>query len=316
MIKPAIEEYAEHLSRKKVRRKKYAIKPAGIPARLKKMKNVAAVLWDVYGTLLALSVGDLERALAQKDTMRTAFRRTIKEFGFGRFLDGDPPDSLMQLYVREIENTHRRKRSRGVFSPEVKIEHIWLRIIRRLAKRGYRPDGQLHEIDLNLAFRVAYFFDDVYQAKILYPGARETLECVRELEIRQGVISNAQFYTPVGLRMLFRRAGVRDVDPMKHFFDRQLVFFSYALGVSKPNPLAFERARSRLEKRGIESGRVLYVGNDVLNDMMPAREFGFKCVLFAGDKESLALRKERPECKGFRPDAVITSLSQLLEIVG
>ena len=62
--------------------------------------------------------------------------------------------------------------------------------------------------------------------------------------------------------------------------------------------------------------RVLYVGNDALNDMIPARKVGFRTVLFAGDKESLKLRKDRPECASFRADAVIKSLPQLLQIIG
>jgi len=74
--------------------------------------------------------------------------------------------------------------------------------------------------------------------------------------------------------------------------------------------------KERLGSRGIEPARVIYVGNDVLNDMLPARTAGFKAVLFAGDRESLTLRKDRAECAGFKPDAVIKKLPQLLEIIG
>ncbi|UCD56339.1 MAG: HAD hydrolase-like protein, partial [Candidatus Hydrogenedentota bacterium] len=274
-----------------------------------------AVLWDVYGTLLALSVGDLESALAKKETMRTAFRLTAKEFGFERFLNGDPAETLMELYVREIEKTHRRKRIHGIFSPEVRIEQIWTRIMKKLALKGYKPRANGNGIGLDLALKVAYFFDDVYQTKVLYPGARQTLESVRKLGLKQGIISNAQFYTPIALKILLRQKGSRGVDPLQRLFDRRLVFFSYRLGVSKPNPLAFEQARTRLRAMKIEPNQVLYVGNDVLNDMIPARKVGFKCVLFAGDRESLTLRENHTECAGFRPDAVIKSLPQLLKII-
>ncbi len=284
----SIEEYSERQSKRRLRRKVYKIVPARIARRVPKIERVGAVIWDVYGTLMALSVGDLESTLAKKKTLSGAFRRTIREFGLYEVLDGDPPETLMDLYIGEIKKTHRRKHARGEFSPEVKIERIWLRILKKLEAKGYRPIADGKEIGLDLALRVAYFFDDVYQTKALYPGAQETLEGVRRLGLRQGIISNAQFYTPIALNML---------------------------GVSKPNPLAFERAKVRLHAMGIEPDRVLYVGNDVLNDMLAARAAGFRGVLFAGDRESLNLRKDRPECAVFRPDAVIKSLPQLLEII-
>lgn len=292
------------------------IAPARIPTRLPRIEGTRAVLWDIYGTLLALSAVDLEDLLTKKETMRRTFRLTAREFGLKAFLDGDPAETLIGLYFGEIERTHRRKRSRGVFSPEVKIERTWLRILKKLESRGYKPGTGGGKVDLDLALRVAYFFDDIYQTKVLYQGARQTLEGLKRLGLRQGIISNAQFYTPLAINMLLRRAGSRAADPMRDLFDRRLVFFSYRLGVSKPNPLAFERARDRLRRMEIEPARVLYVGNDVLNDMIPARSVGFKCVLFAGDRESLTMREDRPECAGFEPDGVIKSLPQLLKSVG
>jgi putative hydrolase of the HAD superfamily len=311
----SIEQYAERQSKRRLRRRKGEVVQARNAARIPRIKNIKAVLWDVYGTLLTLSVGDLESTLAKKDTMLEAFGRTIREFGLGRFLDGTPSETLLDLYVGEIEKTHRRKRARGVFSPEVKIEHIWLRILKRLEARGYRPDSKRGALDINLALKAAYFFDNVYQDKSLYPNALETLETVKELGLRQGIISNAQFYTPITLNILFRRAGHRSPDPHAYLFDRRLVFYSYRLGVSKPNPLAFERAKERLGAKGIRPDQVIYVGNDVLNDMLPGRDVGFKTVLFAGDRESLALRRDRPDCANFRPDAVIKNLPQLLKII-
>jgi putative hydrolase of the HAD superfamily len=279
------------------------------------MEQSKAVLWDVYGTLLALSVGDLEAALEKKETMRKAFRLTAQEFGLSKYLDGDPAETLLQWYVKEIEKTHRRKRAHGVFSPEVKIEDIWLRILKKLAVRGYRLRGKDEKGHLQTALKLAYFFDYVYHAKAFYPGVRQTLEEIGRLGLRQGIISNAQFYTPLILRMLLRREGLRPDDPLQELFDRRLIFFSYRLGVSKPNPRAFETARERLQKMGIEPNHVLYVGNDILNDMIPARNVGFRCILFAGDRETLALRKDNPECAGFKPDAVIKSVPQIMKII-
>ena len=202
-----------------------------------------------------------------------------------------------------------------MFSPEVKIEDIWTRILKKLEQSGYEAEADEGTTGFDLALKSAYFFDDIYQTKVLYAGAGRTLEAVKRLGLRQGILSNAQFYTPIALRMLLRRDMRHMDDPIKELFDRRLIFFSHRLGVSKPNPLAFERARDRLRAMGIEPARVLVVGNDVLNDMIPASRMGFKSVLFAGDAQSLTLRKDNPQCTRFKPDAIIKSLPELLKII-
>jgi putative hydrolase of the HAD superfamily len=344
----SVAEYAEWQSRRHLRRRTYPIVPANIKEKLQRIENVGAVLWDVYGTLMAVSVGDLKDGREKEKLMLEAFRRTAREFGLLEFPGNKPEERLMEMYVKEIEKTHRRKRSHGVFSPEVKIEQIWMRVLRKLESAGYRTQDADGKAGLDLAFRIAYFFDDVYHTKRLYAGARETLEGVKTLGLMQGIISNAQFYTPIALGILLRRARRRfaghthkDETPfwrhdaasrlirghdaascprissscLKELFDSRLMFFSYCLGVAKPNPRAFELARLRLKNMGIPPDRVLYVGNDLHSDMTPARKVGFKCVLYAGDKESLMLRRDHSDCSGFKPDAIIKSLPQLLSII-
>jgi putative hydrolase of the HAD superfamily len=59
--------------------------------------------------------------------------------------------------------------------------------------------------------------------------------------------------------------------------------------------------------------QVLYVGNDMRNDICPAAATGFHTALFAGDKRSLRLREDDRKCARTRPDIIITDLMQLLE---
>jgi putative hydrolase of the HAD superfamily len=258
-------------------------------------------------------MGDLiDHSLMEKSTRR-AFRETAREFGLEKHLSGDPAIVLREMYDREIEKTHRRQESQGVFSPEVRIERIWLRILKQLHSEGYKP--QTGHIDLALALKVAYFFDDAQQFKVLYPGARRTLETVKERGLKQGIISNAQFYTPITLNILLRNSRGAKEDPLHRLFDPKLIFFSYRIGVGKPNPLGFERARERLAHARIQPPQVIYVGNDMLFDMVVARKFGFRPVFFAGDRRSITLRRDEPEAARFEPDAVIKSLPQLLELI-
>ena len=66
---------------------------------------------------------------------------------------------------------------------------------------------------------------------------------------------------------------------------------------------------------GIETSSVLYLGNDMLNDILPADRAGFQTALFAGDARSLRLRKDDPRCQGLAADLVITDLMQLVELL-
>jgi putative hydrolase of the HAD superfamily len=310
----SIRDFAEEQTSKRSRIKKYPVVPAGIVAKLPRLSNIAAVLWDVYGTLLGRPMGDLSGRSFIEKNMRQAFRETAREFGLNEFLDGDPTVVLRQMYAFEIERVHCLKRDRGIFSPEVKIERVWLRILKKLEARGYKPESG--QVDLEMALKAAYFFDDVEYFKVLYPGAKQALEAIRKRGLRQGIISNAQFYTPLTLNILLRDSEDAHDEPVKRLFDRGLIFFSYQLGVGKPNLLPFEKARDRLMRLGINPDRVLYVGNDMLYDMVSARRVGFKAVLFVGDRRSLTLRKDDPEAAEFEPDAVIKSLTQILGIIG
>ena len=54
----------------------------------------------------------------------------------------------------------------------------------------------------------------------------------------------------------------------------------------------------------------------MFNDISTAQKEGCKTVLFAGDQRSLRWRKEDESVAGIVPDAIITELSQLNEILG
>jgi putative hydrolase of the HAD superfamily len=66
----------------------------------------------------------------------------------------------------------------------------------------------------------------------------------------------------------------------------------------------------------VSAAETLYVGNDMLNDVWTASQCGLKTALFAGDKRSLRLREDDARCAALQPDVIVTSLSQILDIVG
>jgi putative hydrolase of the HAD superfamily len=139
------------------------------------------------------------------------------------------------------------------------------------------------------------------------PNVKQTLAACRQRRLTMGIISNAQFYTPY----LFAQLLGKNMESLGFYSD--LILFSYELGHAKPSPHLFDIMRDRLGRRKIPPDAVLYVGNDMLNDIYPASITGFNTALFAGDARSLRLRESEPKCRGLVPDLVVIDLMQLAE---
>lgn len=138
------------------------------------------------------------------------------------------------------------------------------------------------------------------------PGAVEALLGLKGLGLALGLVSNAQFYTVPELERCLGSIGALGID-------RDLCVFSYEHLRAKPDRFLFEFAKDRLQARGIPAEAVLYVGNDVRNDIEPAARVGFHTALFAGDASSLRLRgRSLDDC---RADVVPTELGQLVRVV-
>ena len=98
-------------------------------------------------------------------------------------------------------------------------------------------------------------------------------------------------------------------------FTTELIFLSYLFGQGKPSQELFSLAQTQLDLYGITPDSVLYLGNDMLNDIYPAHHSGFQTALFAGDARSLRRREDDPRCIGLAPDLVVTDLIQITELI-
>lgn len=295
--------------------------PADVEPLYADLGSVRAMLWDVYGTLCGIEPSDpadASNADHFEGRRRRAAGLTIEQFDLGpalRALRADQPaeDTLCDLYQRRIEESHQRARAAGIEYPEVRIEQIWDSILDTCRSAGARlsPD----ESPQNRAYQTAYFFDAAFQRNFLYPDIAECLAAIRRSGRFQGIISNAQFYTPLVLRRLLRQHCGNDNLGLEAFFDEPLVCFSYEAGFSKPNPRAFERALAALAQRAIPPEQVLYIGNDMLNDIWAASQSGMRTLLFAADRTQTVLRVEDESCRQLQPDAIATDARQIMEMV-
>ena len=225
-------------------------------ARLGRLPEIKAVLFDVYGTLLESAAGEVHPSLELRAAIAEAHARSPHPF------------------------------------PEVEIREIHAALHPGLAREEIEQLALRHERAVNPVKAMA--------------GAIAALHALRDLRLPLGLVSNAQFYT---LPELERCLGKRSTLGI----DRDLCLFSYEHLRAKPDPFLFEAARDRLMARGIPAEAVLYVGNDVRNDIEPAAQTGFRTALFAGDPASLRLRgKAFGDCGA---DRVVTDLGQVVGVV-
>jgi putative hydrolase of the HAD superfamily len=109
--------------------------------------------------------------------------------------------------------------------------------------------------------------------------------------------------------------GLLDQTPVDLGFEPELQFYSFRHLRAKPDPFLYQLASKALAKRGIRAEKVLYVGNDMLNDVRAAATVGFRTALFAGDRRSLRWRTGDPRLGGSQPDVVLTDLESISKCI-
>ncbi|HJN07692.1 MAG TPA: HAD family hydrolase [Pirellulaceae bacterium] len=274
------------------------------PTVLRKLDRIRSVLFDIYGTLLISASGDI--GVSQLLAKDQAFAEALAAVG----IPLRSTEAGSQLLLDEIEAEHERARQAGVDYPEVEIVEIWRRTLVKLGKSGQiealpkeASDDDGSELQLR---RLTWEYEMRVNPVWPMPGARECLDQLECAGLTLGLVSNAQFFTMELLRSLLFGRG----DSV--LFDEDLRFLSYQHGRAKPSTYLFELAIQVLCRRGIRHDEVLYVGNDMLNDIMPANSVGFRTALFAGDARSLRLREDEPSVRGSTPDLVVTDLLDLV----
>ncbi len=273
----------------------------GETAQLDPIEGIRAVLFDVYGTLFISGCGDI--GTTSNDISSNAFGNSLRACGVT--FQGEE-DMAFELMRQAIKTSHENSLANGIDSPEVDIVQIWQELLPVLEANGMVEKSPPTEFDYQ---KLAIEYEVRQNPVWPMPNVQECLEQLREAGLVLGIISNAQFFTP----LLFDSLLGHCVDAFE--FQDDLQFYSYKYGRGKPSLFKFELARDALAARGLQPKEVLYVGNDMLNDVYPAHMIGFKTALFAGDVRSLRRREEDPRVEDLTPDLIITDLAELTHCV-
>jgi len=270
---------------------KYLIPLSPLPTHLNQSgkldKKIKCILFDIYGTLFISGSGDI-------GTAKKVLQETEQiEYLLERFKIKRNAKTLLINFFDTIEKQHEKLRKTGINFPEIEIDKIWMRVIGVDNPKKAKAFALEFELIVNPVYPM--------------PNLKKVLRELKKRHIVLGIISNAQFFTPY-LFDWFLKSNLKHLG-----FEPNLILFSYKFGHAKPSSFLFEAASLRLKDMNISTDSVLYVGNDMLNDIYPAQRAGFMTGLFAGDARSLRLRSDESVCKNLSADIVITDLVQLLD---
>ncbi len=276
--------------------------------RLPYLPGIRWVVFDIYGTLLASAAGEIATDSDTKDTI-PAFRRVLQWYMeyFSSFSLVCPNEKeFARAFFELIRKEHASRVSERIPQPEVDIRNIWRTLFKTMHMlppiiTGTETTSVIEEAALRFELAV----NPVWPM----PHANEIILRLRERSYNLGIISNAQFYTPLIIEVLFQQT------PASLGFN--VSTWSYIEGIAKPSITLFRifMDNARAIDPDINETEVLYIGNDIRNDISPARQLGFRTALYAGDTRSLRLRRDDPKLAFVEPDIVLTDLEQLKHVL-
>jgi putative hydrolase of the HAD superfamily len=271
-----------------------ALPPPDLPPELEALalpglpplRNIRAAIFDIYGTLFVSAAGDIG---ATADPLKTALPERLEILAGQHGCSGT---ELRNYFRAAVLERHEARQGETAY-PELRVEELWGDFLDRRGepRSGARELALRYELAVNPAYPM--------------PAAAQTLALLRDRGLILGLISNAQFFTPLLFEAFF------EAPPAELGFDRDLLTYSFEMGEAKPSPRLFAPAGQRLEALGLKPENALYIGNDMLNDITAASQAGFRTALFAGDRRSLRLRTGDARVRGILPNRVARSLEDL-----
>ena len=270
-------------------------------------EKVKAVIFDIYGTLLISSSGDIDQASLNKENMRAA----MEAGGFDlSSCKNETYSFLFDQLQEQVKKQHEELKNQGHPYPDVDIFKVWKGMFEVAESKGLiKLGGNESWADAIMVFEL--LSNRVYPM----PGMKEVLQKIKEMGIPIGIVSNAQFYTPIIMNYFL--TGEFSTDQHIDLFEEDLSVYSFKELRAKPDTALFNKFIPVLNsKYNIEPSETIFVGNDMLKDVYTATKAGLRTVLFAGDERSLRLREDDPRVKGMFPDFIINDLKQLTKIIG
>lgn len=272
--------------------------------KLETLEGIECVALDFYGTMFISGVGDIGVDEEQNTAYAPIFEKALTNSGIG-YSNPTIGKTGVQQFEKSIDRTVEERKAEGIEYPEPNLIDIWQKVLVSLEQLNL-IDGPITQ---EKAIRFAVEFEFMANKIWPVPNLASILNQLLNSGLALGIISNSQFYTPLAFEALI------GVSPSEFGFEEELQKWSYKQGVKKPS-LAFYRSfTDELETKAFGPENVLYVGNDLFKDVIPAQQLNMKTALYVGDRRSLRHEQKdlrKPENK---PDLIIDELHQISECI-
>jgi putative hydrolase of the HAD superfamily len=274
-------------------------KPTGVRPKIRHLAGIKSVLFDVYGTLLISGAGDISPGVEMSKACE--FQAAAEAVGL-HWIGAKTAALYVSALEEKINAIRRRRQQDGIAFPEVNIEQVW-RDMLALWRRNKQCSSTFGRDRIR---RLAIEYECRVNPVWPMPGLSNVLPRLKAAGLILGIVSNAQFFTPLAL------AAFPATGWTSGLFDKTLCTWSYHWKEAKPSSRMLKAILHRLFRcHGIMPSETLVVGNDMRNDILPAIRLGCQTALFAGDARSLRWRAEKPSYRAVTPSLILTRMAQL-----
>lgn len=276
----------------------------GTMPKLQRIEGVKVIAYDFYGTLFLSGVGDIGVDDGEPD--ENVLLEVLSTAGV-IVKNREAGNAGFKIYNEVVENSISTLKNEGIEYPEPDIRQVWKKILAQMKRDELIS---FHESE-NLYESISIEFEGRMNPVWPMPNVVETLHHFKKEGYTQSIISNSQFYTPIVLEALTEQS-LKELG-----FTDDLLHWSYVEQMKKPGLQFYENYLKKIKifDSDLNPENILYIGNDMLKDIYPAKTVGMRTALFAGDERSLKWRKEDSRCNKILPDLIITDFSQLKDCI-
>ncbi|MBN2733022.1 MAG: HAD family hydrolase [Balneolaceae bacterium] len=274
----------------------------GHKTNLKKLEGINCVAFDFYGTMFISGIGDISVDEEQKQGYQEIINESLQSTGFSITKSSTGKAGLEQFKLT-IDRHIQRKKEEGIDYPEPDIIAVWSEVLAALLQQNFIEGPIKKEHAIRFAIEFEFRANDIWPV----PQLDDVLQQLLNRNLKLGILSNSQFYTPLAFEALI---GQSTDD---YGFDPDLQKWSYRCGIKKPSLYFYRQFTSELSDKEIKPQEVLYVGNDLFKDIIPARKLQMKTALYVGDRRSLRHEERDLKNGGYQPDIIIDDLQQIID---
>jgi len=207
-MEPSLIQYTEHYLKNSKQRNPI---PTALAPGTTSIHGIKVVLFDIYGTLVISSSGDVDiKTIAHENVLKALEKTGIVITASDHMYAAT---QLRTLLVETITRIHEEQKAKGIPFPEVNIIGVWEQVFTSASCK------KIMTIPGTFDFRDFAFIFELYNNPVSpMPAMKQVLTTLADHGFILGIISNAQFYTPILLHY-FMTGSIVDTEYI-HLFSR------------------------------------------------------------------------------------------------